>query len=152
VAYVSYPDGTLSRSKPDGSQRLQLTYRPLSPHLFRWSPDSKTIVFTEKNSAKIYELASDGGSPRQLMPEVPGPQWDPNWSPTGDKIVFGGGSGNAASSISILNLASHQVSTVPGSRGRFFFAPMVTRRSVRSRHEHWVGRFGAVRLPDAEMD
>jgi serine/threonine protein kinase/Tol biopolymer transport system component len=120
VAYVSYPDATLSRSKPDGSQRLQLTYPPLSPHLFRWSPDGKTIVFTEKNSAKIYEVASDGGSPRQLMPEVPGPQWDPNWSPTGDKIVFGGGSGDAASSISVLNLARHQVSTLPGSRGRFF--------------------------------
>src|SRR5713226_1061706 len=120
VAYVSYPDATLTRRNPDGSQRLQLTYPPLSPHLFRWSPDGKTIVFTEKNSAKIFEVASDGGSPRKLMPEVPGSQWDPNWSPTGDKIVFGGGSGDAASSISILNLASHQVSTLPGSRGRFF--------------------------------
>src|SRR6266852_8520159 len=42
VAYVSYPEGTLSRSKPDGSERLQLTYPPLNPHLLRWSPDGKT--------------------------------------------------------------------------------------------------------------
>jgi serine/threonine protein kinase/Tol biopolymer transport system component len=119
VAYVSYPEGTLWRSKPDGSQRLQLTYPPLYPHVCRWSPDGKTIVFTEKNSAKVYEVASEGGNPRQLMAEVPGPQWDPNWSPVGDKIVFGGGSGSAASSIRILNLASHQVSTLPGSQGLY---------------------------------
>jgi len=120
VAYVSYPEGTLSRSKPDGSERLQLTYPPLNPHLLRWSPDGKTIVFTDRNSARIYEVASEGGSPRQLMPDVPGPQWDPNWSPGGDKIVFGGGPGDAASSIRVLNLASHQVSTLPGSQRRLF--------------------------------
>ena len=120
VAYVSYPEGTLWRSKPDGSERLQLTYPPLNSHLLRWSPDGKTIVFTDTNSARIYEVASEGGSPRQLMPDVRGPQWDPNWSPGGDKIVFGGGSGDAASSIRVLNLASHQVSTLPGSQGQFF--------------------------------
>jgi serine/threonine protein kinase/Tol biopolymer transport system component len=120
VAYVSYPEGALWRSNPDGSQRLQLTYPPLNPHVLRWSPDDKTIVFTETNSAKIYEVASEGGSPRQLMPEVPGPQWDPNWSPDGNKIVFGGGSGSAASSIRIVDLASHRISTLPGSQGLFF--------------------------------
>ena len=45
---------------------------------------------------------------------------DPNWSPDGDKIVFGGGSGSATSSIRVLNLASHQVSLLPESQGRFF--------------------------------
>jgi Tol biopolymer transport system component len=54
------------------------------------------------------------------MPDVPGPQWDPNWSPGGDKIVFGGGPGDAASSIRVLNLASHQVSTLPGSQDDTF--------------------------------
>lgn len=120
VAYVSYPEGTLWRSKPDGSERLQLTYPPLSPHLLNWSPNGKTLVFTDKNSAKIYEVASEGGNPRQLIPDISGPQWDPKWSPDGDKIAFGGGSGNAASSIRVLNLASHEVSTLPGSDGRFY--------------------------------
>ena len=30
VAYVSYPDGTLWKSKLDGSQRMQISYPPLS--------------------------------------------------------------------------------------------------------------------------
>jgi Tol biopolymer transport system component len=39
VAYVSYPEGTLWRSKADGSERLQLTFGPGNPIMPRWSPD-----------------------------------------------------------------------------------------------------------------
>ena len=45
VAYVSYPEGTLWRSKIDGSERLQLTYPPNYAMLPRWSPEGKKIVF-----------------------------------------------------------------------------------------------------------
>ena len=45
VAYVSYPEGTLWKSKLDGSQRLQLSYPPLYAMLPSWSPDGKQIVF-----------------------------------------------------------------------------------------------------------
>jgi serine/threonine protein kinase len=39
VAYVSYPEGTLWRSRVDGSDRLQLTNPPVFAALPRWSPD-----------------------------------------------------------------------------------------------------------------
>jgi Tol biopolymer transport system component len=45
VAYVSFPDGALWRSKVDGSEGLQLSYPPGSALLPRWSPDGKKIVF-----------------------------------------------------------------------------------------------------------
>jgi len=45
VAYVSYPEGTLWRSRADGSERLQLTYPPSQVLMPRWSYDGKTIVF-----------------------------------------------------------------------------------------------------------
>jgi Tol biopolymer transport system component len=38
--------------------------------------------------ARIYEVFAEGGSPRQLMPDDPRQQLDPNWSPDGTKIVF----------------------------------------------------------------
>jgi Tol biopolymer transport system component len=44
---------------------------------------------------------------------------DANWSPDAGKIIFGGNSGNAAGSIRILDTATRQVSTVPGSQGMF---------------------------------
>ena len=124
VAYVSYPEGTLWRSKLDGSSRLQLTYPPMYPVLPRWSPDGKKILFFEfainaEKPARIYEIGTEGGSPHPLMPNDRRQQLDPGWSPDGNKIVFGGESNNPASIIRILDLASHELSTVPGSEGLF---------------------------------
>jgi serine/threonine protein kinase/Tol biopolymer transport system component len=122
VAYVSYPGGTLWRSKADGSERMQLTYPPNYAMLPRWSPDGKEIVFSENiadKPSRIYEISPEGGIPRQLMPDDLQPQWDPNWSPDGSKIVFGGAPYNAASAVRILDLASRKVSTLPGSQGLF---------------------------------
>ena len=45
VAYVSFPEGTLWRSKADGSDRLQVSFPPLCAMLPHWSPDGKQIVF-----------------------------------------------------------------------------------------------------------
>jgi len=122
VAYVTFPDGDLWRSKADGSEPLQLSYPPLRAVLPRWSPDGKQIVFyssTPGKPLKIYTVSPQGGSPQQLMPDDPKPQMDPNWSPDGGKIVFGGSPPNIDSTIHILDLGSHQVSTVPGSEGLF---------------------------------
>jgi Tol biopolymer transport system component len=122
VAYVSFPEGTLWRSKMDGSERLQLTYAPSQALMPRWSPDGKTILFfgagTNKPS-KIYEVSREGGSPQPLMPDDPDPQGDPNWSPDGSKIVFSGPAGDATSSIRVFDSATRQVSTLPGSQGMY---------------------------------
>ncbi len=122
VAYVSYPEGTLWRSKVDGSERLQLTYPPDFAFMPRWSPDDKNIVFFETIAGKpsrICEVSPEGGNPRQLLPDDPSQQWDPNWSPDGSKVVFAGNPSDAASTVRILDLATRQVSTLPGSQGLF---------------------------------
>ena len=126
VAYVSYRDGALWRSKVDGSERLQLTYPPMYPVLPRWSPDGKAILFFEFGSntdrpASIYEISPDGGTPRPLLPDDHSQQFDPNWSPDGSKIIFAGASNDPASSVRILDVASGKVSELPGSRG--FYSP-----------------------------
>jgi eukaryotic-like serine/threonine-protein kinase len=123
VAYVSFPEGTLWRSKMDGSERLQLTYPPSQALMPRWSPDSKTILFFDASGtntpSKIYEVSLEGGSLRPLMPNNPDPQTDPNWSPDGSKIVFAGRAADATSSIRVFDLATHQISTLPGSQGMY---------------------------------
>jgi len=124
VTYVLYREGTLWRSRLDGSERLQLTYPPSDAVLPRWSPDGKNILFFEfaggaNKPARIYEVSVGGGSPRQLLPDDREQQMDPNWSPDGSKIVFAGESNNPASLIRILDLASHKVSNLPDSQGLF---------------------------------
>ena len=124
VAYVSYRDGTLWRSKVDGSERLQLTYPPSYAMLPRWSPDGKKIIFFEFESnsdkpARMYEVSPWGGILRQLMPDDPRQQLDPNWSPDGSKIVYGGQSNDPASAIHVLDRATRQVTDLPGSQGLY---------------------------------
>ena len=126
VTYVAYPEGTLWRSKVDGSERQQLTYRPMYPVLPRWSPDGQRIIFFEfalgaDKPARMYEISPAGGSPQPLLPNDSSQQLDPNWSPDGSKIIFAGESNDPSSAIRILDLASRQVSTLPGSQG--FYSP-----------------------------
>jgi len=124
VAYVSYRDGALWRSKVNGSQRLQLTYPPMYPVLPRWSPDGKKIIFfefgpTADQPARMYEISPDGGVPQLILPEDRSQQLDPNWSPDGTKIIFAGESNDPSSAIHILDIASQKVSDVPGSQGLY---------------------------------
>jgi eukaryotic-like serine/threonine-protein kinase len=122
VAYVSYPQGILWRSRPDGRDKLQLSYPPLFAALPRWSPDGKKIAFYNYivgKPGRIYLVSADGGGAKQLLPEDPEPKQDPDWSPQGDKIIFGSVPADDTSSIRVLDLKTNRVSVLPGSRGLF---------------------------------
>lgn len=123
VAYVTYPEGSLWRSRVDGSERLQLTYPPDGALVPRWSPDDKTILFHALGSdhhATVYEVAPEGGTPQRLYSEDGTDQTDPNWSPDGKKIVYGAAVGTE-SEIRVLDLETHTSASLPGSAG--FFSP-----------------------------
>jgi Tol biopolymer transport system component len=122
VTYVSFPEGTLWRSKSDGSQRIQLTYPPLSVRLPGWSPDGRQIVFyalAPGRNAKMYTVSADGGTPREMLPEDSQEQYDPTWSPDGTKIAFGDPPADPNAVIRVLDVGSHQISTLPDSKGLF---------------------------------
>jgi serine/threonine protein kinase/Tol biopolymer transport system component len=123
VTYVSFPEGTLWRSKSDGSQRIQLTYPPLSVRLPSWSPDGRQIVFYAFSSGlekpKLYMVSADGGTPRELIPESSPEEFDPTWSSDGSRIAFGSGPSDPASAIRIFDVKTNQISTLPDSKGYF---------------------------------
>ncbi len=64
VTYVTVPEGTLWRSRVDGSERLQLTNAPMFAILPRWSPDGKQIVFSAGQFGKPCEDFSGIGARR----------------------------------------------------------------------------------------
>jgi len=126
VAYVSYPEGVLWRSRVDGSQRLQLSSLPMQASLPRWSLDGKRIAFSAAvpgGPDGIYVVAGEGGRPAQVTAENHYAT-DPNWSPDQDSLVFGDapwleGGAPSSAAIHVLDLKTRQVSTLPGSEGLY---------------------------------
>jgi Tol biopolymer transport system component/DNA-binding winged helix-turn-helix (wHTH) protein len=119
VAYVTYPEGILWRANRDGSDRTQLTDPPLYPALPRWSPNGTQILFSAMDAAGVdhsYILSSQGGTPRPILPGYKDEQSDPSWSPDGRRIAFASREGEGETArqvIRVLDLASHQVITLP---------------------------------------
>jgi Tol biopolymer transport system component/DNA-binding winged helix-turn-helix (wHTH) protein len=120
VTYVLVPDGTLWRSRVDGSQRLQLTSPSFRTSMPRWSPDRKQIAFAGlKPNGKwtLYLVSADGAGIQQLIDDN-GSYQDPNWSPDGNQLVFGEITWTPKA-IHILDLQSGRMSDLPDS-GKLF--------------------------------
>ena len=123
VAYTSYPDGALWRSKMNGSERLQLTFPPLKVLLPRWSPDGKQIAFSAirmdgERAWKAYIVSSEGGNPQPLLASEQ-IQLDVSWSLDGNSLVFGSPGSENKEPIQIIDLRSNRVSPLPGSDGLY---------------------------------
>jgi len=121
-AYNNYADGTMWRSKVDGTQKLQLTFPPMQANLPRWSPDGKQIAFFGHPPGEpwqIYVVPAAGGLP-QLICRRETNLADPNWSPDGKSLIFGGnGLSNQGSAVYVLDMKTRNVSKLPGSDGLF---------------------------------
>src|SRR5262249_45827465 len=95
MAYVSYPDATLWKSRVDGSDRVHLTFPPMAAALPRWSPDGSQIAFfgqTRSETTRLYVVAASGGAPRRATTSTD-PEADPSWAPDGRRLAFGGRAG-----------------------------------------------------------
>jgi Tol biopolymer transport system component len=123
VAYVTFPDGILWKANRDGSDRVQLTSPPLQPQSVSWSPDGSQIAFaapSPEGRQQAWIVPSTGGSPQRLLLEDSEQETVPSWSQDGRKMIFStGGHQSPESHIRVLDLATHQTSTLPGSDGKF---------------------------------
>lgn len=124
LAYVTFPEGILWRSIPDGSHPLQLTSPPVYPKSIRWSPDGRQILFVDTNSngtSCLYLLPADGSqTPKRLLPIDQQAENDPSWSPDGSQIVFSTTQYvgvSASSELHILDINTGKLTTLPNSSG-----------------------------------
>jgi TolB protein len=66
----------------------------------RWSPDGKTVVFSDLrgSSPGIYVMDTNGKNLRRI-----GQGWSPSWSPDGKQIAFASGRGGAGFELYVMN-------------------------------------------------
>lgn len=125
VAYVSYPEGTLWRSRIDGSDRRQLTLPPLAVINPRWSPDGKLIVFMDmsggdrrraaEQNLKVYIVSAEGGGPLLVSGNDGGA--DPTWSADGTQIAYAAPGPMTESTIRVLDLKTQRSTSLPQPHG-----------------------------------
>jgi serine/threonine protein kinase len=122
VAYNDASDGTMWRSKVDGTQKLQLVFPPMLAYLPRWSPDGRHIAFFGHPPGEpwqIYFVPAEGGSP-ELIYRTGTNLADPSWSPDGKSLAFGENSlNNQGSAVYVLDLKTRNASKLPGSDGLY---------------------------------
>src|SRR5262249_2521479 len=117
IAWTSYPQSAMWRSRLDGSQRVQLTPDSDLVALPRWSPDGKNIVFVkagETRGGSIQQISADGGDSRVLY-STQNYLDRPSWAEKGRAIIFGEwqAGDDAHESTHILHLDSRSVTRLP---------------------------------------
>jgi len=121
ITYVTYPEGALWRSQPDGNQRLRLTPDGMWASLPRWSPDGRRIVFTGSKPGKrmkAYAVSVEGGNPFPLI-EGDGPEFDAAWSPDGESLIYAESYQAPVPVLHLVDFESHRTTTVEESQGLF---------------------------------
>ena len=124
VAWIKQDDNSLWRSRLDGSERVQLTAKPMQVFMMHWSPDDRQMVLMglePGKSWKLYTIDAEGGQLKALLNENRN-EADPDWSPDGTHIVFGRlpdlmAKEAGTKAISVLDVATGKVETLPGSDG-----------------------------------
>jgi DNA-binding winged helix-turn-helix (wHTH) protein/Tol biopolymer transport system component len=118
VAYTSYVDHTLWRSRADGTDRVQLTHPPMQVSYPIIGPNGKQIVFmTPRNETYVIDMA--GTSLRKIADKSSGGAL----SPDGNSIAFTAAvegiheDDKQIWQLKTLDLRAGAPTDVPGSRG-----------------------------------
>jgi DNA-binding winged helix-turn-helix (wHTH) protein/Tol biopolymer transport system component len=123
VVYAARENGTLWKSRIDGSAKVQLTAGATGAFAPHWSPDQKQILFTGfllDSQPRLYVVSADGGSPKSVLPS--NNKWasvSGDWRTDGRQIVLDVQEVESGREpdIRILDLDTNKLTKLSGSDG-----------------------------------
>lgn len=123
VVYAARENGTLWKSRLDGTGKLELTAKATGAFAPAWSPDEREILFTGfllDKQPRLYVVSSKGGTPRPVLPT--NNKWatmSGDWKTDGRQIVMDvqDTETSAETSIRILDLETSSLTELQGSEG-----------------------------------
>jgi len=123
IVYAARENGTLWKSRIDGSGKVQLTAGATGAFAPHWSPDQKQILFTGfllDSQPRLYVVSADGGSPKTVLPS--NNKWasvSGDWRTDGRQIVLDVQEMESGREpdIRILDLESNKLTKLLGSDG-----------------------------------
>jgi Tol biopolymer transport system component len=113
VAYASFPDNMIWRSRSDGSERMQLTYPPLDIKFFQISPEGTKVAFFTRRG-EVFLVSMEGGTPRKILENA----CCATWSPDGSFLFYQYAAGSEGM---IYDVRTGEKSEVASSKGIFAF-------------------------------
>jgi DNA-binding winged helix-turn-helix (wHTH) protein/Tol biopolymer transport system component len=123
VVYAARENGTLWKSRIDGSGKVQLTAGATGAFAPHWSPDQKQILFTGfllDRQPRLYVVSAQGGAPQNVLPT--NNKWasvSGDWRTDGRQIVLDvqDVESGREPEIRILDLESNKLTRLVGSEG-----------------------------------
>ena len=93
----------LMKMNADGSNRDQLTTGRHAIARPSWSPDGSRIAFSDNlaDGVSLYSVEPDGSDPVRLT--FGGNEFDPSYSPSGNKIVYSGQAGEETKALFVMH-------------------------------------------------
>ncbi len=128
--WVAWTDdrGHLWRGRVDGTEKLQLTSDSIFVLNASWSTDNRTLAIMAKypnRGWQIFWISQSGGEPKYLLPPNVQAIGDPNFSPDGKSLAFGGlpvlmgGDTSNHPPIRVLDLGTNRIQDLPDSANMF---------------------------------
>jgi Tol biopolymer transport system component len=87
IAYTTFREGALWRSRTDGSERLRLTPEGLAVSRPQWSPDGSWIAVAAGPTARILMIPAAGGAAQNITTAA-FQETSPAWSADGGSLLF----------------------------------------------------------------
>lgn len=127
VSWVRRDDGSLWRSRSDGTDRVRVLGAPYQVSTMAWSPDGTRLAIMARRPGSPWRILLaevNSGHSEELLHDDPHNQADPQWTADGAEIVFGRlpprlAEPNLPASLFQASVATRKVIELPGSAGLY---------------------------------